>query len=799
MHLIKLFFLCVLLHLSQYTIAQTTHNQKSGKSDINSGNTWNPNGGNPTNFNNNTGDTWNCNAAASSSAATNLGSTFNVTSSATLTITSGITFTVASTGTLDNQSGSTINLDASNNLSVSGTVTNSSTFNGNGAISVLSGGNFTNASSGTLNINSTFSNAGTTTLNGNVTINGSLTNSGTLNINGTLTVIGTLSNSGTITCGASSTVTYNGSTSQDVVAASFQNLTINNSSGTVLSGNTTVNGTLTMTSGLIQLGSNTLSVNGTISGMSSSNSFSSNKSSSLTFGSGASGTIFMNSGSDDSTNQITNLDFDGSVTLGNSLKVSGIITPSGGTITTANSLYSVSSADNVYGQIAVGTGAFSGDVHFQMYVDSGYHQIGSAVSTEIQDLNQGGYLSDGSVYYWDASTSNWTIADTTSQFGAGTGYYAYLGKVSRDFTYFLETPSAIDLQGAPNTGNISIPLYYHDGTGSNASFGVAGAGGWNLVSNPYPSQLDWESITLPSNLNDAFYIYKPSDGSYTSYVNGSGTNGGTQYIAPMQGIFVQTTSGLGAGSVNLDLTNSHRVTNQGTVFYKNGSPFESLRLQLTNLTSNQKDEHVVRFTQGATSLFDGPFDAVKFENGNKIPNLYALDKNNKSYSINTLPTFDVNYSYPITVHPKYANQDFEISVLLEDNTDNWRVYLEDKVLKKYHDLNSSAYKFKSQIAETNSSRFVVHFVKQRDITSVKSLNNANFTLRQTQESVYINLPISGIAPVYLQLYDLQGKLVWVGEESIVGEQKIDLPGSLQGAYVLKAAYLNQEESIKLLR
>lgn len=55
--------------------------------------------------------------------------------------------------------------------------------------------------------------------------------------------------------------------------------------------------------------------------------------------------------------------------------------------------------------------------------------------------------------------------------------------------------------------------------------------GWNLLGNPYPSIIDWNSSNwVKQNINDAIYIYKGSTSSYQTYINGVDINGGMQYI-----------------------------------------------------------------------------------------------------------------------------------------------------------------------------------------------------------------------------------------------------------------------------
>ena len=78
-----------------------------------------------------------------------------------------------------------------------------------------------------------------------------------------------------------------------------------------------------------------------------------------------------------------------------------------------------------------------------------------------------------------------------------------------------------------------------------------GAGGWNLVGNPYPSALDWDAVVASFSADDkmesAVYYYSASAGHYKSYVNGIGS--GSRYIPAMQGMMVKVKSPLTSGDV----------------------------------------------------------------------------------------------------------------------------------------------------------------------------------------------------------------------------------------------------------
>ncbi len=667
-----------------------------------------------------------------------------------------------------------------------------------GSLTVNTTGTYKLAGSDTLLLNS-LNNAGNISFNGSVVISGNLINSGTISVNGTLTISGSIINTGSINYGSTSTATLNGNSAQTLPPNTYKNLNVTNPAGLVLGGNATVNGNLNMANGKLRLGSHKLTINGAINGMSKAKSISSNKNSSLEFGSNASGTVFLDESAIDSTNRFVDVINSGTITLGNELQVSGVFSPANGVFNTSDSLTFVANSASSYAQLANGAGQLNGKVQYEMYVAEGYHQIGSAVSTTIQDLNEG-YLSEGAIYYWDENNSNWTAADTAQNFEAGRGYYVYFGEVAPNYNFFFPTPGKIRLKGTLNRGSYTVPVKYHDGTNSNASFGAAGAGGWNLIANPFPSQLDWNTVSLPSGLNNAIYIYNPADSSYTSYVNGVGTNGGSRYIAPMQAVFVQTQASLGSGSLNVTLDSTARVTNQnGVNFYKNGSAFASLRIGIEDKSNAKSDEHVLRFHPDATAEFDAEFDAVKFSNGHDRPNVFAVNADGKSFSVNTRAEFDQRFFYPFQVECKTAGAMYSIHVELEENSSAWTLFLEDTYLGLKHTLSDGAYSFQAAEAKLYSDRFVLHIVKSDEKLAVQSLSESNLALRQSQETVYIRLP-ENAGKADLALYDVKGTLIWTGQCEGTEEQALSLPKlASAGMYILQARTLSEEKTLKIIR
>jgi len=211
------------------------------------------------------------------------------------------------------------------------------------------------------------------TVNGNVTLSGagklyavnpSATGTGSISIKGnvliqspTSVVIG---NGG----GSAATLSFTGTSQQTIstdlsTGYSIEGFTLNNSNGLVLGSSLTLSGTTTITSGKLTIGANTLTLNGTVNGMSATNSLTGSASSILNIGgSGAFGNIFMDQTVDGTSNKLSALTINrsssGTVTLGNKTIVSGLATFTAGTVT-------LSDVGNTAGTINIsGSGGNSG-------------------------------------------------------------------------------------------------------------------------------------------------------------------------------------------------------------------------------------------------------------------------------------------------------------------------------------------------------------------------------------------------------------------------------------------------------
>ena len=246
------------------------------------------------------------------------------------------------------------------------------------------------------------------------------------------------------------------------------------------------------------------------------------------------------------------------------------------------------------------------------------------------------------------------------------------------FTVNLGSSEMVDFVGTLATGSFSTP---GQGRGAKAN------AGWQLLGNPYPSPLDWDQVVATglANIAPTVYVYKSSGqytGSYASYVNGQGTNGGTNVIPVAQGFFVRT--GAVGATGNLNFMNSQRITTDATAPFQRtaADTRPQLLLELGNGTLTSQTD--IYFQNGATAGFDNAFDAtaLPFPNGLTL----ASEAGSDVLAINGQPALSAAVTVPPRVAVATAGTYSLRAADLANLPAGYHAFLRDAVLNTYTDL-----------------------------------------------------------------------------------------------------------------
>jgi hypothetical protein len=461
---------------------------------------------------------------------------------------------------------------------------------------------------------------------------------------------------------------YNGVGAQVIGAGnpSDVDIFIDNASGVTLGTSLTVNPnrTLTFTNGKLAVSDKVLTINGSVSGMSATNSFTGGSSSAIIVSGssgGSAGTFFFNQTTPGTTNKLLSFTLNrtgasSAVTIGNALNIygtaaAGSLTVSNGTLNTGGFITLVSDNGGTAQLGSVG-GTISGNITVERYIGQVSYAAGQRNKlwrflapqvggvTFANSWQQQIHITgpDGVDNGFDASNTNgstiysynepttgisdngWApLAATTETMTPGVGYRVFVrGPRSEGSTLITnstapQNPVVLSAKGTVATGTQRLI-----GTCSNGC--VFEQDGWNLQGNPYAASIDWESVSK-TNVTSTYYVYNPGTASYATYnaTTQSGTNNATKFISSGQSFFVLCT----ATPCTTRVEESHKSPTRGDLFNKTDQVQNQLRVKLTDASSTIEDEAVMLLFPGASKGQDVNYDSYKMGAGYGSISVYS--------------------------------------------------------------------------------------------------------------------------------------------------------------------------------
>ncbi|MDG1477857.1 MAG: PKD domain-containing protein, partial [Vicingaceae bacterium] len=267
----------------------------------------------------------------------------------------------------------------------------------------------------------------------------------------------------------------------------------------------------------------------------------------------------------------------------------------------------------------------------------------------------------------------------------------------------------------------NIPISYTNN-------GTPSQDGWNLVGNPYPSSINWDSPGISrTNVNNAIYIWDAANQQYASYVGGIGANGGSRNIPSSQAFWVQANN----PGPSLQVTEASKSVTDAN-FLRATASIAPLRIKTQNTYGS--DEIVINFEPAASANFDGAYDAKKIASSN--PNLPKSSSllNGIEYSINQIDPQEINIPIKILTGVT-GNHTITIENAYNFNPSSCLV-LEDLFTGTSHNL-SLVDSFSTLIYDTTqTARFLLHIGAPIDIekTDISCFNNNDAQIVYTKNS-----------------------------------------------------------------
>jgi hypothetical protein len=198
----------------------------------------------------------------------------------------------------------------------------------------------------------------------------------------------------------------------------------------------------------------------------------------------------------------------------------------------------------------------------------------------------------------------------------------------------LDAAQGIDLTGGIQKGSYSQPINYN-------AFQGATIDGWNLVTNRYPSEIDWDAIVALSTNVSTYYVSDAESGTYLSRNGNTQVGSASRYIASNQSFWVKADA-LGA---ILQWEESVK-SSSGQAFERSmeAASFISLKIEGEGFENSA----FFSFAEGATASYENAYDAHKLGSINSASaEISTLDIDGLNMANNTLGSIESNVSIQV--------------------------------------------------------------------------------------------------------------------------------------------------------
>lgn len=528
-----------------------------------------------------------------------------------------------------------------------------------------------------------------------------------------------------------------------------------------------------------------------------------------------------------------------SVTLANALNITGgtnygsvEVTAASSTLTTGNNLTLKSDANGT-ARISNSPGTISGNYYAEQYFPANreYRFICAPVvgATALQWRNNGSTTShtglgisitgaNPSSNSFDASTANkpsafwydetiagsvtnvnstgtddpgWTSISNGNSYGLTNGKgFRVLVRGDRDISLSSSSPS-------PSTTTITSYGTYPRTSGSSVVLNVTNTNrtsetnnGLNLVGNPFPSAIDWNSISL-SNVDNGYATYDPVGHKYVAW-NGS-LGDATRYISSGQAFFVMCTS---SGTGTLTIEEADKYDGKGGNFFLEKLS-NHMRINLM-YDSTYNSDAFIHFRDDASDVKD-VYDIQQFYvNGT---NIASLDKNGKPYKINSLKTLDSLTVVPLSIAGT-PEASLKLSFYDIPSFYGYKLELVDTYLKKTVEITEGMIynlDITSDSFTVKDGRFYINIAKIPGLKnrSFESNKIANIYPNPIQDKMAIRLD-KKITQANYEIFNSIGQLITKGNIKSP-ESTINTSSYSNGTYYLIVKTNNSSQTIQFVK
>ena len=439
-----------------------------------------------------------------------------------------------------------------------------------------------------------------------------------------------------------------------------------------------------------------------------------------------------------------------------------------------NALFKILSGTNGTGTL-ITKGNVTNSGKFEIYrflkediSNNGYWQL---VSSPMGDKANGNFEKSETFYghflnWYDQGNGQFNAySSRTEDLIVGQGY---VSKLKYYFGINVNPNPLLFDQTMPNTGDIPIDIF-DDTNGTEEPFFHLPEN-FNLIGNPYPSNLDWDILhsnnsLFSGNIADKYYYYIDED-TTTTYGVFSGWKTYSSHGDPMHR-YISTGQAFGIECINtgvLTFRNSQRTHNIGGGFNKKEDNIKTY-IELVSKSHGYVDVSKIRFNEEATRDYDFNIDAYKLNSfRDECPNASFMSDDGKRQYICEMPeTESVNLGFVM-------HSDGEV-VFSMKNLEGFReVVLEDKQENTFTDLTKANYNFNYIDGEEQTGRFTVHFTKE-----TLGEEESNIGIKVYYSSNNLNIESSEeMNDANLNLYNINGQLIFTKNYKSLKKESLEL-------------------------
>jgi hypothetical protein len=497
--------------------------------------------------------------------------------------------------------------------------------------------------------------------------------------------------------------------------------------------------------------------------------------------------------------------------------------------------------------------AEKGTTYAQQYLTSkttsGWRELSSPVATTLADV-----ADDYPLYFASAQPRQWNIwwydsspigdggghsgvavnatsaanaqyykpaASAASLFNETVAYSTFVGG-----SFFPEIKDALDVRGEMGNGDYTYTIYKTHDMGYSATVATAFnlapfAGdatkspneitGWNLIPNPYPSNIDVSSLFNGADaLGLAYKAIHVLDAKNKTYQaisydlttaidwNNDGSVVETN-IAPFQAFWVKADLENGGGSYLLSdeitLKNTHRTIAPITQNFFKTIPAH-ITLRVANEDTTKSDATIVALD----ATFDDGFetiDALKMKGTSKDAASLSTLVDGYELSINRVALPTPSHAIPVRFENEVANEKFFIDAAEYEIPMDWVVTLFDWKTKKFHNFKEEGvYYFNHDANFKADNRFVLH-INYKSTPSTLIDGVAIWGAREGIEISFTN-PEAPIATV--EIMDLAGRRLYINNGVPTNQNFTWFLGSTEPQmYIVRVTTLDKHKIERVLR